>query len=67
MTFDEQRQYWANFAEAGLGLRFSGSFLPQSMYFTFDAVRGVYLVNAGNPRHPNFDDFRAGLWYAFTR
>jgi tetratricopeptide (TPR) repeat protein len=66
-TFDQQRQYWANFGEAGLGLRIAGSFLPQSMYFTFDALRGVYLVNEGNPRRPNFYDLRAGFWYAFTR
>lgn len=67
VTLDEQRQYWANFGEGGLGLRLTGSFLPQSMYFTFDAVRGVYLINEGNPRRPNFYDFRAGFWYALTR
>ncbi len=67
LTFDKQRQYWANYGEAGLGLRASGSFLPASMYFTFDAVRGVYLVNLGNPRPPNYFDFRAGIWYAFSR
>ena len=67
LTLDIQRQYWANFGEAGLGIRFTGSFLPQSMYFTVEGLRGVYLVNQGNPRRPNFNDFRAGLWYAFTR
>jgi Tfp pilus assembly protein PilF len=67
VTFDEQRQYWANYGEAGLGFRISGSFLPASMYFNFDAVRGVYLVNLGNPHPPNYYDFRAGIWYAFTR
>jgi len=67
LTLDDQRQYWANFGEGGLGIRFTGSFLPPSMYFTFEGLRGVYLVNEGNPRRPNFNDFRAGLWYAFTR
>jgi tetratricopeptide (TPR) repeat protein len=67
VTFDQQRQYWANYGEGGIGLRVSGSFLPTSMYFSFDAVRGVYLVNVGNPRAPNYYDFRAGIWYAFTR
>jgi hypothetical protein len=67
LTFDAQRQYWANYGEAGLELRVSGSFLPASMYFSFDAVRGVYLVNLDNPRRPNYIDFRAGVWYAFTR
>jgi len=36
------------------------------MYFTFEGLRGVYLINEGNPRRPNFNEFRAGLWYAFT-
>jgi len=67
LTIDEKRQYWANYVEAGLGIRVSGSFLPPSMHFSFDAVRGVYLVNEGNPRRPNYFDFRAGMWYAFTR
>ena len=67
LTLDDQRQYWANFGEGGLGIRSTGSFLPQSMYFTFEALRGAYLINQGNPRRPNFWDFRAGLWYAFTR
>jgi hypothetical protein len=24
------------------------------------------LSNTGNPRRPNFNDLRAGFWYAFT-
>jgi len=67
VTFDQQRQYWANYGEAGVGLRVSGNFLPAPMYFSFDAMRGVYLVNDSNPRRPNYYDFRAGIWYAFTR
>jgi Tfp pilus assembly protein PilF len=66
VVLDDQRQYWANFGQGGLGIRMSGSFLPPSMYFTFEAFRGAYLVNTGNPRRPNFYDFRAGFWYAFT-
>jgi Tfp pilus assembly protein PilF len=66
LTFDSQRQYWANFGETGLGLRISGSLLPQSTYVTFNLLRGAYLINTGNPRRPNFNDFRAGVWYAFT-
>jgi hypothetical protein len=67
LTMDHKRQYWANFGETGLGIRVAGSFLPKSMYFMFDAVRGVYVINEGNPRRPNFYDFRAGFWYAITR
>jgi len=66
LTLDDQRQYWANFGDGGIGIRSTGAFLPQSMYFTFEALRGAYLVNQGNPHRPNFWDFRAGLWYAFT-
>ncbi|MGO9256836.1 MAG: tetratricopeptide repeat protein [Bryobacteraceae bacterium] len=66
LTIDDQRQYWANFVETGPGLRFTASFLPPSMYFTVSGLRGAYLVNAGNPRGPTFNDLRAGVWYAFS-
>jgi hypothetical protein len=66
LTFDSQRQYWANFGETGPGLRVASSLLPQSTYVTFNLLRGAYLINTGNPRRPNFNDFRAGVWYAFT-
>lgn len=66
VTFDDQRQYWANFIETGPGFRLRAAWMPPSMYFTGGAFRGAYLVNAGNPRRPNFNDFRAGFWYAFT-
>ena len=59
---DDRRQEWANFGEAGFGLRISGSFLPESMYFTVDALRGRYFLS---PAY--FHDLRAGFWYAFTR
>jgi Tfp pilus assembly protein PilF len=67
LTFDSSGQYWANFVETGPGIRFTSTVLPSSMYFTFNLLRGAYLTNAGNPRRPNFNDFRAGFWYAFTR
>jgi tetratricopeptide (TPR) repeat protein len=61
-VIDDQRQDWARFVEIGPGLRLSGSFLPASMYFTVDALRGRYLLHRSY-----FNDFRAGFWYAFTR
>jgi Tfp pilus assembly protein PilF len=67
LTFDSQRQYWANFGETGPGLRIASSLLPTSTYVTFNLLRGAYLINTGNPRRPNFNDLRAGFWYAFTR
>lgn len=67
MTFDVKRQYWANFAETGPGFRFHPPGMPASVNITLSAIRGVYLTNHGNPRRPNFTDFRAGVWYAFTK
>ena len=67
ITFDDKRQYWANFIETGPGFRFHPPGLPPSVAITLSVVRGVYLVNEGNPRRPNFNDFRAGVWYAFTK
>ncbi len=66
-TVDTQRQYWANFLETGPGLRFRAAWMPAGMYVTTNLLRGVYLVNDGNPRGPNFYDVRTGVWYAVTR
>jgi Flp pilus assembly protein TadD len=65
-TADRLHQYWANYAEAGPGLRFRFQSMPKSLMFSISVVRGVYTVNADNPRRPNFYDLRAGFWYAFT-
>jgi tetratricopeptide (TPR) repeat protein len=67
ITFDAQRQYWANSVELGPGLRFRPKILPKNSYLTVSAVRGIYLINTGNPRGPNYNDVRVGFWYAFTR
>jgi hypothetical protein len=67
LTFDAKKQYWANFAETGPGFRFHPPGTPPSVAITLGAVRGVYLRNRGNPHRPNFNDFRAGIWYAFTK
>lgn len=65
-TTDRLRQYWANYAETGPGLRFRFANLPKSLVFSVNFLRGVYTVNQDNPRGPNFFDVRAGFWYAFT-
>ncbi len=62
-TIDARRQYWANFAEFGPGIRFR---LPSPLLLSVNFLRGVHFVNEGNPRGPNFFDVRAGFWYAFT-
>jgi hypothetical protein len=67
LTFDVKQQYWANFVETGPGFRFHPPHTPASLAVTVVEVRGVYLRNEGNPWRPNFLDFRAGIWYAFTK
>ena len=67
LTLDSQRQPWANYVESGPGLRFRVAGLPPSLLFTVSALRGHYLVREGNPRAPDYNDLRAGIWYAFTR
>jgi Flp pilus assembly protein TadD len=67
VTADREHQYWANYVETGPGLRFRSANMPKSLLFSVNVLRGAYLVNAGNPRRPNFFDYRVGFWYAFTR
>jgi Tfp pilus assembly protein PilF len=66
ITGDVQGQPWANFAEAGPGVRFRFESMPQPVMFTVNAVHGTYLVPQGGLRRANFNDLRIGLWYAFT-
>ena len=42
------------------------SLLPHSMWFSVNVMRGAYWNNTNNPRRPNFNDIRLGVWYAFT-
>jgi hypothetical protein len=62
-TVDGKGEYWANYIETGPGV---GIRLPSNAVFSVSALRGVYTINGGNPRRPNFYDLRAGFWYAFT-
>jgi hypothetical protein len=63
VTIDAKRQDWANFVETGPGLRVP---LAQSMYLTFNLLRGAYLIDNAS-RRSTFNDVRAGFWYAITR
>jgi tetratricopeptide (TPR) repeat protein len=65
-TVDAKGQYWANFVETGPGVRVSSALLPKSMWISANLLRGAYLINAENPRRPNYVDVRVGVWYAFT-
>jgi tetratricopeptide (TPR) repeat protein len=63
LTLDVQRQTWANFFETGPGVRLHQALMPASMYVTANLLRGMYLVKVGSPY---FNDFRLGVWYAFS-
>ena len=67
ITQDTLRQYWANYVEAGPGVRLHWKGMPPSLLFSVSVMRGAYTHNEDNPRGPNFFDIRAGVWYAFTR
>jgi Tfp pilus assembly protein PilF len=67
VTQDSLRQYWANYVEAGPGLRLHLDGTPPALVLAVNVMRGFYTDNQYNPRGPNFYDVRAGFWYAFTR
>ena len=65
-TFDAKGYAWANFIEIGPGVRWRFDAMPKSMFFTVQALRGSYLIqDASHKAH--YNDFKAGIWYAFTR
>lgn len=66
ITLDDKRQAWANFAEAGPGLRFRTTWMPPSLMFSVNVMHGAYTIPQYGLRKPNFNDVRAGFWYAFT-
>jgi Tfp pilus assembly protein PilF len=66
LAVDAQGQYWANFVETGPGVKFRFESAAWSPMFSVSFLRGVYLVNEGNPRRPNYNELRVGIWYAIT-
>ncbi len=65
-TMDDKRQGWANFVEAGPGIRFRWPSMPKSLMFSVNVMHGAYTIPQDGVRKPNFNDIRAGFWYAFT-
>ena len=65
-TVDALGQYWANYVETGPGVKFKFEASRVPMIFSISLLRGAYLINQNNPRGPNFNDLRIGVWYAFT-
>jgi hypothetical protein len=66
VTADLKSQYWANFVETGPAFKFRFEQLPASLLFTVNLLHGVYLINEGNPRRPNYNEVRLSIWYAYT-
>ena len=66
ITLDDKRQAWANFIEAGPGVRFRWAWMPPSLMFSVNVTHGAYTIPQYGARKPNFNDIRAGFWYAFT-
>ena len=64
ITIDAKSEPWANFIEAGPGLRFATPFISNATWFSVNLLRGAHLIS---PRRAPFTDLRAGFWYAFTR
>ena len=67
LTRDLLRYHWANTMEQGPGIRFRIPGTPPALLFSLNTLSGRYLIREGNPYGPNFTDFRAGFWYAFSR
>jgi tetratricopeptide (TPR) repeat protein len=65
LTLDAKRQHWANFVEMGPGVRFRWETMPDSVYFSVDFLRGMYLRNEVEGERKTYFDFRAGVGYAF--
>ncbi|MEI9814684.1 MAG: tetratricopeptide repeat protein [Acidobacteriota bacterium] len=63
LTADLKREYWANTAETGPGVRWR----VNGVELTANFLRGAYLRNVANPYRPNYNDLRIGIWYAFHR
>lgn len=67
LLHDLKNQYWADALETGPGLRVRVPWMAANTYFSADFMRGVYTNNLDNPRRPNYNDIRIGLWYAVSK
>ena len=66
-TRDVKSQYWANTLDMGPGIRLHLPWMPPSVFFSTDLLRGVYTEKGYYPRRPNYNDVRIGFWYAVTK
>jgi tetratricopeptide (TPR) repeat protein len=68
---DVKGEYWANSLEIGPGVKLHFRWMPPNVYLSLDLLRGVYtdgpyLDNMFH-RHYNYNDIRAGFWFAKTK
>ena len=66
VSVDRNREWWANVAEAGPGVRLKVPGLPAGMTVRAELLRGAHLQNRYNPLRPNYWDFRTGVWFAYS-
>jgi Tfp pilus assembly protein PilF len=66
ITLDAKRQPWANFVEAGPGLRIRLPGMPQQIILSLEALRGAYRIREGLALPEVYHDLRIGVWYALT-
>ncbi|MCC6265206.1 MAG: tetratricopeptide repeat protein [Bryobacterales bacterium] len=67
LNTDFKRQAWANFVEAGPGVRLRWAWMPPSVSFTFNYLRGYHTIRRIDDRPNTYNDFQAGFWYAVSR
>jgi len=67
LTIDAKSQPWANFIEAGPGVRIATPFVSNAAWFSVNLLRGTHLVRPGQLGRLQYTDLRAGFWYAFSR
>jgi Tfp pilus assembly protein PilF len=67
LNTDFKRQAWANFVEAGPGVRVRWAWMPPSVSFTFSYLRGHHTIRRIDERPNTYNDFQAGFWYAVSR
>jgi len=66
LTTDVQRMDWANYFEIGPGVRWRAPGMPNALYLFADFVYGRHMLKGDGSRSRRYNDFRAGVWYAFT-
>ncbi len=67
LVTDTKSAAWANFGEAGAGLRFRWPFMPKGTALFVEYVRGGYGIPQLGLRKANYGDLRGGVWYAVSR